>query len=110
MPNTTRDIQKKFEQVTSTISKNNNPLLVCLAINYSVWQDTMLACQALAQQVAEGMIQANQIIQQHVPRQLSYTSSSPDPEIDIRTSGKCRMLNFFVKEYRLHRTLLCRRM
>jgi hypothetical protein len=31
------------------------------------------ACQALAQQVAEGMLQANQIIQQHVQRHWSYT-------------------------------------
>jgi undecaprenyl diphosphate synthase len=83
---------------------------VCLAINYSVWQDSLSACQALAQQVAEGMIQANQIIQPYVQRHLSYTSSSPDPEIVIRTSGTCRMLIFYVKEYRLHRTLLCRRM
>jgi hypothetical protein len=68
MPNTTRDILKKFEQVTATISKYNNPLFVCLAMTCSV-----SACQALAQQVAEGMLQANQIIQQHVQRHLSYT-------------------------------------
>jgi undecaprenyl diphosphate synthase len=104
MPNTTRDVLKKLEQVTTTTvnnkdnnyKNNSNPLTVCLAINYGGRQDIVTACQALAQQVADGTLLPTQITQQHVQRHLSYTSTIPDPDIVIRTSGECRLSNFLL--------------
>jgi undecaprenyl diphosphate synthase len=113
MPNTTRNVLRKLEQVTTTTTttinnkihtnKNNdnyhhndNTLIVCLAINYGGRQDIVTACQALAQQVADGTLLPNQITQQHVQQHLSYTATIPDPDIVIRTSGECRLSNFLL--------------
>ena len=70
-------------------------LTLVLAFNYSSRREIILAAQSLAQQVAEGRMQAEDIDEQVFASAL-MTSEMPDPDLIIRTSGECRLSNFLL--------------
>lgn len=76
-------------------TKANTRMTLVLALNYSGKWDLAQAAQQLAQQVKEGRMEPSDIDQAAVANALS-TSSIPDPELLIRTSGEARISNFLL--------------
>lgn len=66
-----------------------------LAVNYGSRAEITRACRLLAQQVANGTLDAGDITENMVAGQL-YTAGLPDPELLIRTSGELRISNFLL--------------
>ncbi len=91
LPEKVRTVLEKTMEMT----KNNNKLVLNLALSYSGQWDIAQACQALAYDVKAGNVQPEQITEQLVATYLS-TASMPDPELLIRTSGEFRISNFML--------------
>jgi undecaprenyl diphosphate synthase len=75
--------------------KNNTGLTLNLALSYSSRQEITDAVKKLAHKVAAGQIDKNQIDEKLIAQHL-YTSSIPDPDLLIRTSGELRVSNFLL--------------
>lgn len=78
-------------------TKDNTRMTLVLALNYSGRWDLTQACQQLAQQAAQGTLDASTIDQDVLSSKMS-TSAFPDPELLIRTSGESRISNFLLWE------------
>lgn len=78
-----------------TLTHNNNELILNIAVNYSGKWDVIQATKAIAQQVAEGIMQKSDINEASFAKFLS-TGDLPDPDLLIRTSGEKRISNFFL--------------
>ncbi|MEM6397607.1 MAG: isoprenyl transferase [Bacteroidota bacterium] len=76
-------------------TKHNDRMRLVLALNYSGKWDLTQAVRSLANRVAAGEVDADQIEDQHIAEGLS-TNHLPDPELIIRTSGEHRLSNFFL--------------
>lgn len=76
-------------------TSHNDRMKLVLALNYSGKWDILRATKRLAQQVADGQLQPNEISSSLFSEQLS-TKDMPDPELIIRTSGENRLSNFFL--------------
>lgn len=87
--------QALLEGIENT--KNNDRMTLVLALNYSGRSDIANATQQIAKQVAKGEIQAGEITPELISKNLS-TSTMPDPELLIRTSGEARISNFLLWE------------
>ena len=70
-------------------------MTLVLALNYSSRSEITHAVQRLAQRVASGELQADDIDEQAISSAL-YTASMPDPDLIIRTSGEERLSNFLL--------------
>jgi len=70
-------------------------LTICLAINYGGRHDIVQATQRLAQLVAQGELDANDVTEEMISQHLS-TTDIPDPDLIIRTSGEKRLSNFLL--------------
>ncbi len=66
-----------------------------LAVNYGSRAEITRACSLIAQEVAAGRLDINQIDQDLVSS-LLYTNGLPDPELLIRTSGELRLSNYLL--------------
>ena len=66
-----------------------------LAFNYSSRREIMLATEAIARKVENGELSPNDINEETISQHL-MTSSMPDPDLIIRTSGECRLSNFLL--------------
>ena len=73
----------------------NTGLQLNVALNYSGRAELTDACRALAREVAEGRLRAEEINEEVVSNHL-YTSHLPDPDLLIRTSGELRLSNFLL--------------
>ncbi len=82
-------------QQTMEQTKNNNKLVLNIALSYSGQWDIVQACKAVAIDVQAGRITAESIDEQLISSYLS-TASMPDPELLIRTSGEFRISNFML--------------
>ncbi len=80
---------------TMELTKNNNKLVLNIALSYSGQWDIVQACKAVAIDVQAGRITAESIDEQLISSYLS-TASMPDPELLIRTSGEFRISNFML--------------
>jgi undecaprenyl diphosphate synthase len=69
--------------------------VLCVAINYGGRDDIVQAAQRLARRVARGEIDASDITESLLSSHLS-THGIPNPDLIIRTSGECRLSNFFL--------------
>lgn len=76
-------------------TKNNTRMTLILALNYSAKWEIVEACRDLAQQVAQGSMQPEDIDEQAFAGALS-TRDIPDPELLIRSSGETRLSNFLL--------------
>jgi undecaprenyl diphosphate synthase len=70
-------------------------LTLVLAFDYSSRDEITAAVRALAQRVAKGELQPEEIDEPMIARSL-YTADIPDPDFIIRTSGECRLSNFLL--------------
>lgn len=73
----------------------NNRMVLTLAINYGGRQEILKACKKIAEQVALGSLNIEEI-NHNTFSQFLYTKSMPDPELLIRTSGEMRISNFLL--------------
>ncbi len=88
------EVNAALDRIISTTAAGEQMTFV-LALNYSSRSELTAAVQSLARRVAAGEIAADEIDEQMISRAL-YTSSMPDPDLVIRTSGECRMSNFLM--------------
>ncbi len=84
-------------QLDELIAKtaHNERLVLTLALSYSGRTEMKTAIQKIAQKIEKGEINSEQIDEELIAKHL-YTSSIPDPELLIRTSGEMRISNFLL--------------
>ncbi len=73
----------------------NTGLNLILALSYSSRTELVNAVKHVAQEVKENRLNPNDITQETLEKYL-HTSSFPDPELMIRTSGEFRISNFLL--------------
>ncbi len=85
-----REIDKTID-----LTRHNQGLLLCLAINYGARAELADAVRAIAREVEEGRLQADQVGESTIAEHL-YTAGTPDPDLLIRTAGEMRLSNFLL--------------
>ena len=85
------------QKVSSVIekTKDNDKLVFTVALSYSGRWDIVEASRKLAADCVAGKLSPNDINDEVFSRYLS-TSSIPDPELMVRTSGESRISNFLL--------------
>ena len=73
----------------------NTGLQLNIALNYGARDEILLAVRQLAQNAAQGSLEADSITWQDFTDQL-YTAGQPDVDLLIRTSGEQRISNFLL--------------
>lgn len=77
------------------LSRNNQGMTLCLAINYGSRREIVDAVQSLGKQVKTGELQPEEINEERISGAL-YTAGQPDPDLVIRTAGEMRISNFLL--------------
>ena len=93
-----KDAVKSLEK-TLEETKNNTGLQFNIALNYGGRDEIRRSVQTLAEKVAQGALQPEEITEDMIVGELFTGSShadSPDPELIIRTSGEERLSNFLL--------------
>ena len=80
---------------TVVLSKNNQGMRLCLALNYSSRVELVDAVRSIAERVAAGKLTPDQIDEPTISSAL-YTAELPDPDLLIRTAGEMRVSNFLL--------------
>ena len=83
-----------LEQIESDTAAGDKLTLV-LAFDYSSREELTTAVMGIAQRVAAGELNVEDIDEQTIAQSL-YTAAIPDPDFIIRTSGECRLSNFLL--------------
>jgi undecaprenyl diphosphate synthase len=89
-----RDVQEVLQEIVEKTSPNRETVLT-LALSYGGRQEMMDATQAIAQKIEKGDVTSRDITEDLIAENL-YTAGMPDPDLLIRTSGECRVSNFFL--------------
>lgn len=76
-------------------TRHNQGIQFTIAKNYGGRQELVQACQAIAQKVQRGDLEAADINEAVVAEHL-YTAGTRDPDLLIRTSGEMRLSNFLL--------------
>lgn len=76
-------------------TRNNERMTLFLALNYSGKWDITQATRQIAEDVANGHLEPQDVTAQLIDTYLS-TGNIPDPELLIRTSGEQRLSNFLL--------------
>ncbi|OSP53642.1 polyprenyl diphosphate synthase [Pseudoruegeria sp. SK021] len=84
-------LMERLEQDT----ERNTRLHLTIALNYGSRDELTQAAVALAVDIAQGRVQANDVTPESLARHL-YTDGLPDPDLVIRTSGETRISNFLL--------------
>ncbi|MEH2179192.1 isoprenyl transferase [Nostoc sp.] len=93
-----QDLPRSLQQEISRSmeeTKDNRGIRFSVATNYGGRQEILQACQAIAKQVQQGLIQPDEIDEQVFESHL-YTAGITDPDLLIRTSGEMRLSNFLL--------------
>ncbi|MCW5317543.1 isoprenyl transferase [Nostoc sp. KVJ3] len=93
-----QDLPRSLQQEISRSmeeTKNNRGIRFLVATNYGGRQEILQACQAIAKQVQQGLLQPDEIDEQVFESHL-YTAGISDPDLLIRTSGEMRLSNFLL--------------
>lgn len=88
------EIQQLIAQAEE-LTANNTALTLAIAANYGAQQEITLACQRLAQEVAAGKLQPEEITPEKLSQELIF-AELPNPDLCIRTSGEQRLSNFML--------------
>ena len=86
-------IEKMAEIEANTV--NNQSVTLCVALSYGSRQEIISAVRQIAQEVQQGLLQAQSIDMQTIGNHL-YTQGIPDPDLLIRTSGEMRVSNYLL--------------
>lgn len=82
-------------QETINLSRNNEGMRLCLALNYGSRIELVDAMKQIAQRVQSGELDPNIIDETTISDHL-YTAGMGDPDLVIRTSGEMRVSNFLL--------------
>ena len=88
------EVQNELEDSIQK-TKNNNALVLNLALNYSGRWELLNAIKKIAQLTADGSLNVDEINEEYIARFLN-TCDIPDPDLLIRTSGEFRVSNFLL--------------
>jgi undecaprenyl diphosphate synthase len=77
------------------LTRDNQGMTLCLAINYGSRMEIVDAVRVLAQRVRDGESSPEQIDEAAVSGSL-YTAGMPDPDLLIRTANEMRVSNFLL--------------
>ena len=77
------------------LTKGNSALELTIAFNYGARDEIARAARRLAEDVAEGKVDAADITADRLGSYLD-TAGAPDPDLLIRTSGEVRLSNFLL--------------
>lgn len=86
--------RKQLEQAKELTATNKTMTLI-LALNYSGRWDLVNGMKKIAEDVSTNKLKSSEIDESTISSYLS-TSSVPDPELMIRTSGEMRISNFLL--------------
>ncbi|HYX16065.1 MAG TPA: isoprenyl transferase [Nostoc sp.] len=89
-----RSLQQEISR-SMEATKDNGGIRFSVATNYGGRQEILQACQAIAKQVQQGLLQPDEIDEQVFESHL-YTAGIIDPDLLIRTSGEMRLSNFLL--------------
>ncbi|MEM1104774.1 MAG: isoprenyl transferase [Pseudomonadota bacterium] len=76
-------------------TRDNLRFDLTVAFNYGGREELLRAAQAIAEKAADGTLMPEHITEAHITQHLD-TSSLPDPDLLIRTSGEHRLSNFLL--------------
>jgi len=88
------DIRTELKEAIES-TKNNDRMMLCLALSYSGRWDITEAMKKVAEKVKSGEIEPCDITDTLISSNLS-TADIPDPDLIIRTSGEYRISNFLL--------------
>lgn len=91
------DLKSMIEQAKN-VTKDNQEMVVTVALSYGGRQDILHAAQKLAQDVKNGKLSAENIDEKMFSSAL-MTADMPDPDLVIRTSGEQRLSNFLMWQF-----------
>ncbi len=77
------------------LTVHNVDMQLIVAVSYGGREELVRATQAIAKEVAEGILTAEQITARTISQHL-WTADLPDPDLVIRTSGELRVSNFML--------------
>lgn len=87
-------VQEQLQKTKAALGRNNGLTLI-LALSYGGRTEIVEAARSMAQKVKEGRLEPAEINEQLLSQHL-YTTSYPDPDLLIRTSGEMRISNFLL--------------
>ncbi|WBA18490.1 isoprenyl transferase [Salinivibrio kushneri] len=87
-------LQTKIAEAEA-LTADNDRLVLNIAANYGGQWDITQATRRVAEKVAAGQLQPNDIGEQDIARHLML-ADLPDVDLMIRTSGECRISNFIL--------------
>ena len=88
------DVIKELD-ITMEQTRNNEKMVLNLALSYGGKEEITRAAKKIAEKVAEKMIDWESITEETLADHL-YTKNMPDPDVLIRTSGEMRLSNFML--------------
>jgi len=89
-----KDVLKAYQEACEK-TKNNNGLVLNVALNYGSRIEILKAVKEVAQEVQSGALDVQQITEEIFEKHL-YTKDCPDPELVVRTSGEMRLSNYLL--------------
>ena len=90
-PKIIKDYIKNLEELT----KNNDGMLLNLAMNYGGRSEILRATKRIAKAFSDGIIRMEDIDEETFANYL-YTNGQNDPDLIIRTAGEKRLSNFLL--------------
>lgn len=88
------DIAEQMKKIEND-TKNNTKMTLCIAISYGSRLEIINAVKKIAEMAKRGDISSTDIDSKMFSDML-YTSSIPDPDLVIRTSGERRISNYLL--------------
>ncbi len=89
-----KDCQKNLAKAKEE-TKQNDELILQLALNYSGRWEIVEAARKLGDEIKNGLIQPGEIDEHYFAQHLQ-SPEVPDPELLVRTSGELRISNFLL--------------
>ena len=80
---------------TCDVSRDNTGMRLCLAVNYGSRGELVDAARAIADEVAAGRLNPEEITEDVYASHL-YTAGMSDPDLVIRTAGEMRISNYLL--------------
>ena len=81
--------------ITEDVAKQNDGMMLCLAVNYGARLEIAEAVQQIAKKVRDGQLSADEISESTVAEHL-MTTGMPDPDLVIRTANEMRISNYLL--------------
>ena len=99
------DVQKEVD-ITLALTKNNDKMVLNLALSYGSREEIANAVKQIAQKIESKELNSKDITQDLISDHL-YTRTMPDPDLIIRTSGEYRLSNFMLWQAAYSEIYIC---